>query len=345
MSEQGCTYRLSISHSHEGQHFCANPRVHMKNNIIRSNECDSCRYKTNETVQDMRTLPRQLRPASEVPSCFFRDTSTLDSVSFDCFHPSHECATNEFCRLCPDFKERLHLNSVHQWAVGITTAPREKSTFDRTVESLSVAGWPEDQLHVFAEPGTFSQTMELQSPVTIRGRRVGAFPNWYLSLEELVLTQPNADAYLLCQDDIVACRNLRQYLERVLWPHPVVAFVSLYCGTLQSRTTNKEGFFRIDKSDLLYGALSIVFPAASARAILLDPYVQRHRDGNAGTYGIDSVLASWASETGLPAFVHFPSLIGHTGVTSAIFKGAGNDPSRCSDSFVGEDHDAVRSMF
>ena len=88
-----------------------------------------------------------------------------------------------------------------------------------------------------------------------------------------------------------------------------------------------------------------MFPAASARSILLDPFVQRHRDGNAGTYGIDSVLASWASESGLPAFVHFPSLIGHTGVTSAIFKGAGNDPSRCSDSFVGEDHDAVRSMY
>lgn len=113
---------------------------------------------------------------------------------------------------------------------------------------------------------------------------------------------------------------------------------------MRSRTANKKGFFRIGKSDPLYGALSIIFPAASARAILLDPTVQRHRDGNAGTYGIDSVLASWASDSGLPAFVHFPSLIGHTGVTSAIFRGAGNDPSRCSDNFVGEDHNVFTSM-
>src|SRR5689334_16407116 len=93
---------------------------------------------------------------------------------------------------------------VKNWAVGITTAPRSETTLAASVASLAEAGW--DAPHLFAEPETQLDEKLRQLPVTWRQKRLGAFPNWYLALVELYLTQPRAEAYLLCQDDVVYAR-------------------------------------------------------------------------------------------------------------------------------------------
>ena len=49
--------------------------------------------------------------------------------------------------------------------------------------------------------------------ISQRPRELGAFPNWYLSLTELVMQDPSADAYFMCQDDILLSAGLRAYLE------------------------------------------------------------------------------------------------------------------------------------
>ena len=66
-------------------------------------------------------------------------------------------------------------------------------------------------------------------PLTARDERLGAFPNWYLALAEMVMREPWAEAYLLVQDDAVLARNVREFLERELWPSPNVRAVSIYC--------------------------------------------------------------------------------------------------------------------
>jgi hypothetical protein len=285
-----------------------------------------------------------MRSLKDISPCYFVTRSDESAGIADrCQHPAHHIASPEICRRCEDYRVRLKQGSVGRWAVGLTTAPRREATLTRTLQSLSATGWPSEEIHVFAEPDALSGNEDLRGPVTVRGRKAGAFSNWYLALQELVFTQPTADAYLMFQDDIVCCRGLRKYLEHEFWPAEATGFVSLYCGMLQSNPAGTHGFMKMQSGDMLYGALAIAFPASAACALLLHPLFQRHRESRNGTHGIDMALAKWATESGMPGFVHSPSLVSHTGVTSAIFSGCRDGPERRTDSFVGENVD-VRSI-
>ena len=77
------------------------------------------------------------------------------------------------------------------------------------MRSLDAAGWQSEGVHVFAEPDVLlMQWEEYSGALTRRGKTAGAFANWYLALQELVLTQPDADAYVIFQDDVICCRDL-----------------------------------------------------------------------------------------------------------------------------------------
>ena len=318
--------------------FCAHPRVHLVDGLLVNNVCHDCGYRTTDTQVNLRPLPRQLQPSETIPACFFRGhpVGTLHG-EFRCHHPAKHTATLESCRTCPDYSLMPQKGSVRKWAVGVTTAPRDCRTLARTLESLNSTGWQSKEIHLFAEPNALEGDENFQGTITVRGRRAGAFPNWFLALQELVLTQPSADAYLLCQDDIVCCAGLRQSLQHSLWPESATGFVSLYCGMLQPRRENCQGFVKLQPGETLYGALAVAFPAASARALLLHPIFQRHRASQNGLYGIDTVLGQWSIESGLPGFVHVPSLVDHIGHTSAIFSTIRDGPERRCDNFVGQE--------
>jgi hypothetical protein len=335
-----CSYRIPLPHL-AGSYFCAHPEVHFPDGIVFKNACSVCNVCSAEQPGTLRPLPRQLRPTCDISPCYFvSHSSETGGTVNQCHHPAHHMATPEVCRTCDDYRVRPVRGSVRRWAVGLTTAPRRQPTFVRTVQSLNATGWSPEEIHVFAEPDAFSGKNDLPSMLTVRGRKAGAFSNWYLALQELVYTQPTADAYLMLQDDIVCCRWLRQYLEHALWPAEVTGFVSLYCGMLQSNCARSQGFVKMQAGDMLYGALAIAFSGSAARALLLHPLFQRHRESGTGTHGIDAVLAKWVTQSGLPGFVHSPSLISHTGLTSAIFSGCRTGPERRTESFVGENFDA-----
>ena len=118
-------------------------------------------------------------------------------------------------------------DALKQWAVGMTTAPRRASTLEKSLASLALAGWNTPRL--FVEPETTLPTERLSLPITQRDQPLGAFPNWYLGLTELYVRQPDADAYLMCQDDVLFTRGLRNYLGQMLWPAANVGVISLYC--------------------------------------------------------------------------------------------------------------------
>lgn len=340
MNVAHCTYRLPLPHL-EGQCFCAHPKVHLLDGILFENACSVCSSRSVNPPGPLRQLPRQMRQASDISPCYFLARSDETSgITDQCHHPAHNLASPEICRNCEDYRVRPRQGAVRRWAVGLTTAPRPEATLARTMQSLSVTGWPTAEIHVFAEPDALSGNEDFSGAVTVRGRKAGAFSNWYLALQELVFTQPTADAYLMFQDDIVCCRGLRKYLERELWPAEATGFVSLYCGMLQSNSAGTQGFMKMQTGDMLYGALAMAFPASAARALLLHPLFQRHRESRNGTHGIDTVLAKWVTESGLPGFVYSPSLVSHTGVTSAIFRCCRDGPERRTDSFVGENVDA-----
>ena len=98
------------------------------------------------------------------------------------------------------------------WAVGLTTAPRPEPTLERTRASLHKAGWTD--CHVFDDR-----------------RKAGAWPNWISGLRSLIDGHPDADAYMMVQDDAAFCCRLRAYLEQTLWPAANVALCSPYCPT------------------------------------------------------------------------------------------------------------------
>lgn len=224
--------------------------------------------------------------------------------------------------------------SVREWAIGMTTAPRKPATLERSLESLAAAGWTGPR--IFAEPSVALPAGFAMLPVTRREPRIGAFPNWLLGLAELVMRQPRAEAYMMCQDDVLFAAGLRDYLERLLWPSSDVGVVSAYCPGGYGWHERPPGFHRDERGWGSWGALAYVFPNPSARALLSDPVVINHRHqgpGN-GLQHIDSVVGAWAVRTGRPYFVHVPSLTQHIGHTSTIYEPSTFRGARCARDFV-----------
>ena len=208
--------------------------------------------------------------------------------------------------------------NVQQWAVGVTTAPRKESTLLQTLNSLKIAGW--DTPRLFVEPGTEIPPEFNRLPISLRDETLGAFPNWYLALTELVLRHPRAEAYLLCQDDVLFATDLRDYLEHTLWPAQQIGVVSIYCPS-HYRQAAKPGFIREDQGWYSWGALAYIFSNPSARALLSDSMVLNHRDfgPSEGLRHIDSVVGYWCERNQLPYYVHSPSLAQHIGDSSTIY--------------------------
>lgn len=235
---------------------------------------------------------------------------------------------------------------VRTWAVGMTTAPRRTPTLGRTLESLAHAGW--DRPRLFAEPGVAIPERFSGLPVTWRDETLGAFPNWLLGLAELVLRTPEADAYLLCQDDVLFSAGLRGYLERTLWPDARAGVVSLHCPSHLS-PGRPSGYHALDLGWSAWGAQAYVFPSASALALLADPLPLLHRrcGPRGGLKNVDSLVGLWCRRRGRPYYVHVPSLAQHVGETSTLWAGATTQGRRRASDFVEDvgrfSADAMRS--
>jgi hypothetical protein len=263
-----------------------------------------------------------------------------------CSHPHHEHAWNSKCRKCNHYEGPLKSQkaSIENWAVGVTTAPRAVPVLDRTIESLKQAGWPD--LHVFAEPGTAITNSVEACNWHQRSKTLGAFSNWYLSLTELVLLDPHADAYLICQDDIVLSRETRSYLEHILWPNESAQVVSIYCAEVHDEP-DRTGFNQLDADWETCGALALIFPNAVARALLCDPLFLDHRRNGPrnGSSCIDSIVGRWCRRSNIRYYVHHPSLVQHTGHYSSLWGKIASSPRRRAGSFLDESDSALEWFY
>lgn len=207
---------------------------------------------------------------------------------------------------------------VRKWSVGVTTAPREQCMLAVTLASLAGAGWHEPRL--FIEPGVTLPVGAESLARSHRDQRLGAFPNFYLALAELVLREPHADAYLMCQDDILASAGARGYLEELLWPAGQIGVVSLFCAS-HLAAGRPAGLYRDQGAWQAFGAQAYVFPAAAARRVITTQEVLEHRlTGPAeGRKNIDSVVGQWCRREGLGYWLHEPSLVQHIGETSTLY--------------------------
>jgi hypothetical protein len=251
-----------------------------------------------------------------------------------CRHPAHGQTTPSGCRMCRDWATHPQVSRflsleeliqppdrrsgapVRRWAFGVTTAPRRQSTLEPCLDGVVRAGWQEPRL--FLDGSTPLPARYCRLPVTWREDCIGAWPAWYLALAELVLQQPDADAYVMLQDDVVLYDRdpVRLYLERVLWPGDRPGLVSLfYAGRDPTPGWHRSG------GAWQWGAQGFVIPPGIARALLCDADVSRAwLAASADNHvPIPSVLWEWARRVGIDLWYASPSLSQHIGNTSAIW--------------------------
>lgn len=209
----------------------------------------------------------------------------------------------------PSSRPQRSADRSMNWAVGVTTAPRPIATLEQTLKSLKQAGFGPCQL--------FDDRT-----------RTGAWRNWLRAVRELLEKHPNADALLICQDDVVLCRGLREYLEGSLWPADDVAVCSPYCPTLYR--SPQPGWHREDHGWDLVGAVCWAIPRTAAEAMLRDlgqVKADRH---------IDARIGRWALQTGRSVWYHSPSLAQHVAPTNSALGHNLLGSRRQAADFVGE---------
>jgi hypothetical protein len=117
------------------------------------------------------------------------------------------------------------------------------------------------------------------------------------------MRHPDADAYLLAEDDVLFYDGevLRDYLEQMLWPDRRPCIVSLYCS---SACSARAFGWRPLPSRWTRGSLAFLFPRRLAQDFVLDRGVcgrrwGRWREKDGGLRNTDIVVGLWALRRGI----------------------------------------------
>ncbi len=222
---------------------------------------------------------------------------------------------------------------VCEWAVAVTTAPRRQATLDRCLDSLVATGWLTPRIVADGDVTVSDNWNHL--PITERSPQIGAWPSYYLTLIELMMRQPRADAYMIVQDDVVMFQHpgLRAYLESILWPDRRPGIVSLFCSRAYSQPN--PGWHQLEKN-LVWGGQALIFSQEAAIHLVSDLQVVRHRfQGDRGLTNIDGLIGAWAFDTDTPVFVSSPSLSQHIGHVSSLWQSPRAFINRSASEFAG----------
>jgi len=228
------------------------------------------------------------------------------------------------------------------WAVGVTTVlERIDTVFPRTMHSLCDGGFCVNRL--FIDGVKEAQGYEQWGvEVTCRYPNIATHGNWLLGLYELSIRYPHVTHYAMFQDDLICCKNLREYLEQS--NKPDLGYFNLYTfPTNQQRAKGKKGWFESNQRGL--GAVGLVFSSKAVEVLLTHPHMFNRpkclRKGKRSTDGgrkrVDGGIVETFTNNGWKEICHNPSLIQHTGVKSSM----GNTRHPLASSFPGEDFDAM----
>jgi hypothetical protein len=245
------------------------------------------------------------------------------------------------------------LQQLHQeqhpleWAYGVITIPDRLWLLPKTLQSLANGGFPVPRLFI---DGTSEVTAyrEYGLPMTLHGggQQLQIHGNWFLALHELFIREPLADRYALFQDDLVTCKNLRQYLEQT--PYPDNGYCNLY--TMSQDTApiraNQDmapypGYIGWYPSNQFgRGAVALVFDRKACLALLKSAHMTERPLSSNGKRNVDGGIVTALSKAGIKEYVHNPSLVQHTGFDSTSYT-----PKLWAEqsavSFRGETYDAL----
>lgn len=222
------------------------------------------------------------------------------------------------------------------WAYGLTTVlERRDDILPRTLASLVEAGFGKPRLFVDGDDDVHEWRTRFSLETTCRYPRIKTYGNWILSLAELYIREPRRTYYAMFQDDFVAYKNLRQYLEKI--PYPEKGYMNLYTFPKNQVKAPKEvGFYRSNQKGL--GAVALVFNEEAVINLIIHQHmVLRPRDQFRGHKAVDGGIVTAMNKVGFSEYVHNPSLIQHTGMKSTM----GNIKHPEATSFRGENYDAL----
>ena len=241
-----------------------------------------------------------------------------------------------------------------RWAYGVTCVPQRFDTLlPRTLASLARAGF--DSPHLFVDHSWEHEVPEVYRKayhVTCRwpdsqGVGVRAQGNWTLGLWELYIRNHHCDLFAMFQDDLVACRGLKEYLTQV--PYPEKGYLNLYtfpsnqqiCPRDPATGRQREGWYHSNQCGR--GAVALVFDKPTVEMILSCQHiVHRIQDVHWGHRKLDGGLIEGARKAGWREWVHNPSLVQHTGQKATAI---GNVEQPLAPSFRGEDWDACSLLW
>lgn len=241
-----------------------------------------------------------------------------------------------------------------RWAYGVTTVPsRLGGLLPRTLASLARAGFDKPRLFIdgFGDCETCCAYARLGLEMTARSPKIappkeldksnktGNAGNWMLGMIELYIREPFADRYAMFEDDLVACRRLREYLEAC--PYPPRGYWNLYTFPQNQRLSKGLGWFPSNQRGR--GAVALVFNRESLSAMFTTPYlVSRPHSERRAWHCVDGVIVEALKGVGWKEYCHDPSLVQHTG-TMSVLKNA-KCPHPAAESFRGEDFDATELL-
>jgi hypothetical protein len=230
-----------------------------------------------------------------------------------------------------------------RWTYGVMTVPaRRKTLLPATLKSLAYAGFPEPRLFVDGcdHRLALDYEAEFSLQVTCHSPVISVHGNWALAMLELFIREPHAQRYAMFQDDLVALRDTRQYLERLDYPDPPQASVPGYWN-LYSAPSNqviapaRNGFYLSNQCGK--GALALVF----SREALLTLFSSRHFVERPcckirGKVAVDGGIVSAMLKAGWKEYVHNPSLVMHTGWKTSTLDKKWDESHYKKTSFPGE---------
>jgi len=194
-----------------------------------------------------------------------------------------------------------------RWAVGLTTVPgRAATTLPRTLRSLAWAGFPSP--HLFIDKCREEDWRGPGNRRTFHEDWIGIFGNWWLGAWELFIRNPKSDRYVMCQDDVVFCRNVCRYLE--MSPYPESGYQNLILYPDNAIYANEGEWSRVGGRRGL-GAQCLVFSHDAFFKLLTSEYLGSKPTWQNRHDGIDGAISDAMLHAGWFECVHSPSLVCH----------------------------------
>lgn len=138
---------------------------------------------------------------------------------------------------------------------------------------------------VHSEPGTTKVGHDLF--FCVNDKKLGNYWNWINAARTAVeFAKDTADGILITEDDALHSRNIRPFIEHIMWPSARCGAIALYCPNVPYYRKPTARIFQSDRPNHV-GALSMLFRPQCLREILADEeavnswrgsWDQKHRD-------------------------------------------------------------------